>query len=42
MADNFLKQIYTSHLKVLMCGIDASSSQWCDCIFIPEVGTFAH
>ena len=22
------------HLKVLVCGINASSSQWCGCIFI--------
>ena len=28
-----LKQSYIPHLKVLMCGINASSYQWCGCIF---------
>ena len=27
-------QSYTPHLKVLVCGINGSSSQWCGCIFI--------
>ena len=29
-----LKQSYIPHLKVLMCGINASSPQWQGCIFI--------
>ena len=29
-----LKQSYTPHLKVLVGGINASSSQWCGSIFI--------
>ena len=29
-----LKQSYIPHLKVLMCGINASGVQWCGCIFI--------
>ena len=29
-----LKQSYAPHLKVLMCGINASSAQWCGYIFI--------
>ena len=29
-----LKQSYIPHLKVLMCGINASEVQWCGCIFI--------
>ena len=29
-----LKQNFIPHLKVLLCGIYASSSQWCGCIFI--------
>ena len=28
-----LKQSYIPHLKVLMCGINAFSPQWCSCIF---------
>ena len=38
MPDNFesleLKQSYIPHLKVLVCGIDAFSPQWCGSIFI--------
>ena len=29
-----LKQSVIPHLKVLVCGINAFSSQWCGCIFI--------
>ena len=29
-----LKQSYIPHLKVLVCGINASTSQWYGCIFI--------
>ena len=29
-----LKHSYIPHLKVLLCGIDASSPQWCDSVFI--------
>ena len=29
-----LKQSYIPHLKVLVCGINAFSLQWCGCIFI--------
>ena len=29
-----LKQSFIPHLKVLVCGINAFSSQWCGCIFI--------
>ena len=29
-----INQNYIPHLKVLGCGISASSSQWCGCIFI--------
>ena len=38
MANNFepldINESYIPHLKVLVCGISASSSQWCGCIFI--------
>ena len=29
-----LKQSYIPHLKVLVCGIDAFSPQWCGSIFM--------
>ena len=29
-----VKQSYIPHLKVLVCGVDAPSPQWCGCIFM--------
>ena len=29
-----INQSYIPHLKVLVCGINASGSQWCGCTFI--------
>ena len=29
-----INQSYIPHLKVLVFGINASSSQWCGCIFV--------
>ena len=29
-----LKNSYIPYLKVLVCGVNASGSQWCGCIFI--------